>query len=511
MIDNYLLSMIALSPLLGVFVLAFVPRRQAGAVKLIAISATLIPLVLAFVMYGQFDSAAQETQFVEQAEWINIPIGTPGGSFDLSIQYELGVDGLSMPLVLLAAIIGTLGAVASAGITKRWKEYFILFLLMEVGMLGLFMSLNLFMFFIFFELTLIPMFFLIAIWGYFDREKAAVKFLLYNGVGSAILLISFVVLFMNVWTLNIQEIIAIFTDPAGEANTPDSPGYVSEGLRLGLFVALLIAFGIKIPIVPFHTWMLKSYQESPVPMVMISSGVLIKMGAYGLIRLGVGFFPEWAVTLSSLLAVIGLINVLYGAVLALVQSDLKMVLAYSSVSHMGIVLLGISAMNAAGFQGAIFQMVSHGLVAALLFFLIGVIEQRTGTTTIAELGGLAKSMPFVSGILLTAAMASLGLPGMSGFISEFQAFLGLFNAKPALAAVGTLGIILTAVYMLRAVLATTFGPAPEKWRGIADARTVEVIPMAVLLGFVILIGVYPAVLSDVLQATLQNIVPRIGG
>lgn len=505
---SFLLSLIAFMPLIGILVLAFIPRDKAGTIKLIGILATLPSLLLSFVMYAKFDFAQAGMQFVQKLDWIHIPLIINTEQRVLFINYELGVDGLSMPLVLLAAIIGTLAAVASMAISKRWKEYFILFLLTEIGTLGLFMSLNLFLFFIFFEIALIPMFFLIAIYGYLDREKAAMKFLLYNGVGSAILLITFVTLFIKTSTLNILEITESLTNPMSYINMN---GFFSEELRLGLFIALLIAFGIKIPIVPFHTWMLKSYQESPVPMIMISSGIMIKMGAYGLIRMGVGFFPEWAVALAELLAILGVINILYGAVLAFVQRDLKMVLAYSSVSHMGIILLGIASMNITGFQGAIFQMVSHGMIAALLFFIIGVISERTGTTVIGELGGLAKSMPFNSGVFMAAAMASLGLPGMSGFISEFQSFMGLFREMPIIAAIGTLGIILAAAYLLRAVLRTTFGPTPERWQGIMDTRPVEVLPMAILLGFVVLIGVYPAVLGDVLQGTLPNLVPRIGG
>lgn len=507
-LQRYLLTMIVLSPLLGIVALMLTPRHRAGTVKLIGIVATFIPLLLSLVMYVQFDLNQEEMQFVQQMEWINIPIPLSTGIGYLPIAYEVGVDGLSMPLVLLASLIAFLGAIASSSISKRWKEFFVLYLLMEIGLLGVFMSLNLFLFFIFFELALIPMFFLIAIWGFMDREKAAIKFLIYNGVGSGIMLISFILLFILTMTLNIQEIANQLTDPLSQLNTGS---FVTENMRLGLFIALLIAFGIKMPIVPFHTWMLKSYQESPFAMIMISSGIMIKMGAYGIIRLGVGFFPQWAVDLAPILALLGLINLLYGAVLALVQKDLKMVLAYSSVSHMGIVLLGIAAMNEVGFQGAIFQMVSHGLIAALLIYMISVIYERTQTTVLNELGGLARSMPFISGIFLAAALASLGLPGMSGFISEFQSFLGLFNSLPVYAAIGTLGIILTAVYMLRATLQTTFGPTPDRYHEVVDARPIEVLPMAVLLALVILIGIYPAVLSDVVQATLQNLVPGIGG
>ncbi|WP_134702530.1 NuoM family protein [Ammoniphilus sp. YIM 78166] len=506
--DTMLLTLITFSPLLGLVLLAFIPRTQAGTIKLIGILSTVLPLLLTFVMYAGFDFNLAALQFHEQIRWFAIP----ADQVEFPIYYEMGVDGLSMPLVMLAALIGFFASVAGAiFIKKRWKEFYILFLIMLIGMIGVFTSQNLFLFFIFFEFTLIPMFFIMGIWGYVEREKAAFKFLLYNGVGSAIMLIVFVALFMNVWTLSFKEIADALTNPMSPYNIQEAPGYIDETLRYGLFLALLIAFAIKMPIAPLHTWMVKAYQESPAPAVLVSSGVLIKIGAYGLIRFNIGFFPEVAMDMAQVLAVLGLINIIYGALLALVQKSLKMVLAYSSLSHMGIVLLGLASMNAVGFQGAIFQMVSHGLVAALMFFIVSMIFERTSTAELEDLGGLAKSMPFVAGMFLAAAMASAGLPGMSGFISEFMAFLGLFREMPIHAAIGTLGIILTAVYLLRAVLGTTYGPTPERWASLSDARPLEVLPMVIILGFILLIGVYPSVLSDPMQATLHNIVPRIGG
>lgn len=506
--NSTLLTLITLSPLLGLVLLAFIPRTQVGALKLIGVLSTIPAIIMSFMMYVGFDYNQSGLQYAQKVEWFSVPVD----QLSFPIAYEMGVDGLSMPLVLLSSIIGFFAAIAGCVfVKKRWKEFFILFTIMLTGMLGVFTSQNLFLFFIFFEMTLIPMFFVIGIWGFSDREKAAIKFLLYNGVGSAIMLIVFVALFMNVWTLSFTEIKEAFTNPMSPFNVQESPSYISEGLRLGLFIALLIAFAIKMPIAPLHTWMMKAYRESPAPAVLISSGVLIKIGAYGLIRFNVGFFPEAAQQLAGLLAALGVINILYGALLALVQSNLKLVLAYSSLSHMGIVLLGIAAMNTVGFQGAIFQMVSHGMVAALLFFIVSVIFERTQTDELSELGGLARSMPFTGGMFLAAAMASAGLPGMSGFISEFTAFLGLFKEMPVLAAIGTLGIILTAVYLLRAVLGTTYGPTPERWTKLADVQPIEALPMIIVLGFIVLIGVYPSVLSEPMQATLQNIVPRIGG
>jgi len=514
LLNSILLSLIIFSPIIGILVLAFVPKQQIGVIKQIGIFATILPLILAFMLFASFDYNQAQLQFVEKAQWVSIPVGSPqmGEVFAFAINYELGVDGVSMPLMVLTAIIGTMAAVASWQIKKRHKEYFILFLILLMGMFGVFAAQNLLLFFIFFEMTLVPMYFLIGIWGYPDRERAANRFLIYNGVGSAIMFIAFLVIYLSIPgadgnpTMNIAEL-------SQALNSPDNPVLqnIAPTFMFGLFLAIFIAFGIKLPIFPFHTWMLKVHVQAPPSIVMIHSGILLKMGAYGLIRFGIGFFPEQAYQFSKWMAIIGVINILYGAILAFVQKDLKMVLAYSSISHMGIVLLGLAAMNTIGFQGAIFQVISHGFISALMFFLIGIIWERTESSMLADLGGLAKSMPFISGILLTAAMASLGLPGMSGFISEFLAFLGLFGVMPVLAAVGALGIILTAVYLLRAVLRATFGPMPDRYQGAADAQPVEVIPMVVLLGFIILLGIYPAVLSEPLQETLKTIVPIVQG
>jgi NADH-quinone oxidoreductase subunit M len=515
-LSSYLLSLITFSPLLAILILLFVPKQQGGVIRQIGVLGTLLPLVLSILLFVQFDQGKEGLQFVEDVPWISIPVQflAEGSIQYMHIDYEMGVDGVSMPLIVLTAIIATLAAVASLSLKKRLKEYFILFHILLIGMLGVFATQNLFFFFIFFELTLVPMFFLIGIWGYSERERAANRFLLYNGIGSGIMLLAFITLFLMPLmflgqqpTLNIGENVQLLSDPTAiEAIDEMMPD-----LRFGVFLALFIAFGIKLPIFPFHTWMLRVHVQAHPAIVMIHSGILLKLGAYGLLRIGIAAFPDLAVDWAFWMAVIGVVNILYGAILAYVQKDLKMVLAYASISHMGIVLLGYAAMNTFGFQGAIFQIISHGLISALLFFLIGVIWERVGTSQLDELGGMAKSMPFVSGVLLAAAMAYLGLPGMSGFISEFTAFLGLFDAMPYVAAVGTLGIILTAVYMLRATLRTTFGPTVAQLEGKADAQPLEVVPMIVLLGFIILIGVYPAVLSDPLQETLKSIVPIIAG
>lgn len=494
--DQILLNLIALSPQLGILILAFIPKEQRRAILGVGTLIPLIPLVLSFYAYWSYSTGtgifANGPKYTESYQWFTMA---------MDVSYELSLDGFSLALVVMTAIIGFLAAIAGQFIRTRIKEFFVLFLLLEVGMLGVFMAQNLLLFFLFFEITLIATFFLIGVWGYQNREKAANSFLIYNGIGSAIMLIAFIGIFMNTGTFDIDMIVTQFAD-----------GTISEGLKFGLFLAIFIAFGIKLPIFPFHTWMLKVHVEAPPAVVMIHSGVLLKMGAYGLLRFGYGFFPDQVEKWATAIALLGLVNILYGAILAFVQRDLKMVMAYSSISHMGIVLFGIAALNSEGFQGAIFQMISHGFISALMFFIIAVIYDRTKTTYIDELGGLAKSMPFVSGVLLTAAMASLGLPLMSGFISEFQAFLGMFlTDMKVIAAFGALGLILTAVYLLRAVLRTTYGATADKWKGLGDARLLEAFPMMVFLGLIVIIGTFPEYLGKILQSTITDLLSRIGG
>ncbi|MFH5187604.1 NuoM family protein [Paenibacillus sp. TAB 01] len=539
--SSYILSLIAFSPLLGVLVLLFMPKHQGMWIKTVAIIATLIPLALSAWLYSAFNQQLEGMQFKEELGWITVPLNHEAQglnqltSFYLQFKYTMAVDGLSLPLVFLTALVATMAALASVYIKKRWKSYYIWFLLLETGMFGVFMAQDLFLFFIFFEITLIPMFFLIGIWGYMERERAANKFLIYNGIGSAIMLIAFFILVTTAGFGQVSndsgtsifysgDLSVISSHLFGEGsyvNQADveggNPFFLSIAMKWTLFVMLLVAFGIKLPIFPFHTWMLKVHTEAPPSVVMIHSGILLKMGAYGFIRFGVLLFPQQATQWATVLAVLGVINIIYGAVLALVQKDFKLVLAYSSISHMGIVLLGIAAFNTTGLEGAVFQLVSHGLISALMFLLVGAIYERTQTTMLDHLGGLAAKIPFISGILLVSGMASLGLPGLSGFVSEFLAFVGLFETKKVLTVIATLGVILTAVYVLRGVLSITYGPLKVQTETIKDARLIEAIPMIVLVAFIVVLGIYPAVLSAPLQQTVGSFdqfihtVAKIGG
>jgi len=505
--NGSILPLLVFSPLAGILLLLFVKGQQEKVIKVIGILATLPALLFSLYLFFQFRAGEKLSQYSLKLEWFRF------GNFKefdpnlYAVRFELGVDGFSLVMLVLTSVLCTLAAIASMHIKKGWKGYFLLFFTLQIGMLGVFTAENLILFFLFFEVTLIPMFFLIGKWGFEKREQAAYSFLIYNGLGSAILLIVIMILFAKTGTSNIAVLQQII--PSGGVTLISN---VSPELKYGLLIALIIAFGVKLPIFPLHTWMLRVHVQAPPSIVMLHAGVLLKIGAFGLIRFGMGIFPEQFSNISIFIIVLGLINLLYGAFLALIQKDFKMVLAYSSISHMGIVLIGLGAMNEAGIQGAIFQVVSHGLIAALLFFLVGVMYERTKTTELAELSGLAKSMPIFSGFLLAGGMASLGLPGMSGFVSEFMAFLGVFEQYPVLGGLGAVGLILTAVYVLRAVLAITFGEIGKaSLNALADVKGMEWAPLLVLMGLIVLVGVYPTILADPLTDTMKTILLGLGG
>ena len=503
--NEWLLALLVFSPVIGMLFLLFAPKNNEKMIKLIGIAATLPALFISVLLFIRHRAGFELGSLDIHWDWFSFA-DFPENPSLYEVPFELGIDGLSLVMLVLTAILSTLSAVASLGIKHGWKGYFLLFLLLQTGIMGVFAAGNLILFFIFFEITLVPMFFLIGKWGYLEKERAAYSFLIYNGLGSAVLLIVIMVLFAKTGTSNIEALEQIITHGGMMLMSN-----ISEELKWGLLIGLIVAFGVKLPIFPLHSWMLKVHVQAPPAIVMLHAGVLLKIGAFGLIRFGLGIFPEQFSDISYFIIVLGLVNLLYGAFLALIQKDFKKVLAYSSISHMGIVLIGIGAMNEAGIQGAIFQVVSHGLIAAMLFFLVGVIYERTGTSIISEMGGLAKLLPAASGFLLVAGLASLGLPGMSSFVGEFMAFLGLFQEEPMLGAIGALGLILTAAYVLRAVLAITYGKGGEAASDWKDIQRAEWLPLCLLTGLIVLIGVYPAILADPLTDTLQNIMIGLGG
>ncbi|MGD7007087.1 complex I subunit 4 family protein [Metabacillus sp. 84] len=496
--NSLVLTLLVFSPLAGAAVLLFIPKKHVRAVRLTGVFAAMPALILSSIILVQYALGAGIERFTVSVPWFKMGSVSLGGEYFFTVDYELGIDGFSLIMLILASVLAVLAAFSSALIQSGLKAYFSLLLIVETGMLGVFAAENLILFFIFLEVTLVPMFFLIGKWGFREREKAAWYYLLFNGAGSAVLLIVIVYLFALTGTVNIGKLIDLAKD-------------FPEPLQLGLMLALLVSFGVKLPIVPLHTWMVHVHAQAPPPVVMLHSGVLLKIGAYGLIRFGMGIFPEAFQTLGTAFLILGTVNFLYGALLALIQTDFKRILAYSSVSHMGIVLIGLGAVNEAGIQGAIFQTVSHGFISALLFLLAGQLAMRFQTTDIRELGGLAKRLPQLSGILLAGGMASLGLPGMSGFISELMAFMGIFLVQPELGAVAALGLILTAVYVLRAILSMTFGKEKGLAEPTQDLRWQEAGPAWVLLVLIISIGIFPDGLAVPLQPAIETIMKGIGG
>lgn len=504
MSSEYVLLCLLFSPFIGILVLFFLPKQAEKMIKIVGVAATLPSLLLSVYIFLQYQAGQLLSSYHLAYDWFQIGHFKEHDSNLYAVRFELGVDGFSLVMLVMTALLTTLAAIASLYVKKEWKGYFILFLLLQVGMLGVFIAENLLLFFLFFEMTLVPMFFLIGKWGYAQKEKAAYSFLIYNGLGSAVLLIVIMILFAKTGTSNIAALQQII--PHGGVTTGS---IISDQLKAGLLLSLIIAFGVKLPIFPLHSWMLRVHAQAPTPLVMLHAGVLLKIGAYGMIQFGMGIFPEQFKEIAYYLIIVGVINFLYGAFLAFVQTDFKMVLAYSSISHMGIVIIGIGVLNEAGLQGAIFQVVSHGLIAALFFFLVGIIYEREHTSQMKTLRGMTKRMPIIAGFLLTVGLASLGLPGMSGFVSEFMVFLGLFQGYPVLGAIAAFGLMMTVVYVLRAVLTITFGES--KRSSTDDVRPREWIPLLVLTGLIVMIGVYPALLTEVLKESIQLMLLRIGG
>ncbi|SET24862.1 NADH-quinone oxidoreductase subunit M [Salinibacillus kushneri] len=488
------LSLLVFSPAIGILALLMTRNSDNNQrTHVLALLSSFIPLLLSIFVFALFQGG---NQLEERVSWITFQVAER----TLTLDYELAVDGFSVLLIILTTVVSLLAILSARWmVNKDLNLFFIFMLFLEIGTLGVFSAHNLILFFVFFEITLIPMFFLIGKWGGTDREEAAFRYIIYNGLGSMLLLLAIAVIFINVGNTNFSVVADFFS------------GGEQKRFQAGMAIALLLAFGVKLPIFPLHSWMVKVHVHAPPALVMIHAGVLLKIGAYGLIKFGVFFFPEGFEILAPVIAILGLINLLYGAFLAFRQTELRAVLAYSSISHMGLILLGVAALNEAGIQGAIFQAVSHGLISALFFLLVGILLVRTQTTHLKRLSGLARLTPLLAGYFLVAALAGLGLPGMSGFVSEFTVFLGIFKTMPVIGAIGTLGLIMTVVYFLRAILNMTFGSYRNTFGNLKDLRTEEVISATILLLCIIGIGIFPNSVALTIQQTLETILVGIGG
>ena len=483
-----LLSAIIFLPLVGAIAIALTPRENVRAPRAIAALFSAASLVLSLVVFFGFRPGQAGAQFVEKVPWIP----------SLGVSYFLGVDGLNLPMVVLTALLTFLAVLASWRIELRPKEYFAILLLLETGVLGVFSALDLALFFLFWEVELIPMYLLIGIWGGPRREYAAIKFVVYTLLGSAMMLVGILALYFRTPAPHTFDMLAM-------AQMRWEPAFASV-----VFLFLFFGFAVKLPVFPFHTWLPDAHVEAPTAVSVLLAGVLLKMGAYGMLRINVGILPDAAKQYALLIGILAVINVLYGAAVSMVQKDLKAMVAFSSISHMGYVLLGMAALSYVSLSGAALQMFTHGMITGLLFLLVGSVYERTHTRQIAEMGGLAPRMPLLAAVFVMAGLASLGLPGMAGFIAEFTVFVGSFPSIPVLTILGAAGIVVTAGYLLWMLQRVFFGPLNPHFATLGDAHGVEVVPLVALVGIIILIGVYPALLTDVVSSGIAPLTARLG-
>jgi NADH-quinone oxidoreductase subunit M len=511
-----ILTWITFLPILGMVVVLALPKEQREMMKWVSAGVTFLQLILAVIMYLKFDrsmlgiNTAEGMQFVERASWINIDSIAWFGR--VQIEYFLGVDGLSVSMVLLTALICFVAIFASWNIDKALKGYMAMFLLLDTGMMGVFVALDFFLFYVFWEVMLLPMYFLIGIWGGPRREYAAIKFFLYTLLGSVLMLLAIIALYFSVSVVDPATGQKLHTFNMIAMMNPANyePGSLLAGIgtywRYLAYIALFIGFAIKVPMFPFHTWLPDAHVEAPTAISVILAGVLLKMGTYGMLRVNYAMFPEIARDTSWYLALFAFINIVYGALCAMAQKDFKKLIAYSSVSHMGVVLLGMAALNTQGMVGAVFQMFNHGTITAMLFLIVGVIYDRAHTRDLDAFGGLALTMPRYTGIMTVAFFAALGLPGLSGFISEAFSFLGAFQTHRAVTIASTLGIVLTAGYMLWTLQRVFLGQPNEKWKALPDLNGREALTLVPLAVIVITLGVYPSLMLELMTSSLNHLV-----
>ena len=504
---EHILSWLIWLPIIGMVAIAFIPREKEDVIKITAAATTGLQFLLTLVLWKNFDSGSGAMQFMERAEWIP----------SFNIAYILGVDGLSLPMAILTGLLCFLGIFVSWNINKAVKGYFALFLLLDTGIMGVFLSMDFFLFYIFWEVMLLPMYFLIGIWGGPQREYAAIKFFLYTLFGSVLLLVGILGLYFSCGkTFDILELMQVAPQALGGVMW-----WGMSGIKV-IWILLFIGFAIKVPVFPFHTWLPLAHVEAPTAISVLLAGILLKLGVYGILRINYGLMPDGVYWFSGALAFLGLINVIWGGLCALAQTDLKKLVAYSSVNHMGYALIGMAAVIAAseanglnlkaaqaGLGGAVFQMFNHGTISAMLFILVGVIYDRAHHREIAGFGGLAAQMPIYAGITALAFFAGLGLPGLSGFISEAMCFIGAFPVYRGIVIASTIGILLNAAYFLWAFQRIFFGELNEKYTNLPEINRLELFTVVPLLIITLFFGIYPAPYLDVISSTMNVIIDHV--
>ena len=504
--DFPILSVILFVPLVGAILVLLTPKEDENSIRGLATAISLVPLALSLVVwFGVTDMGGGEMRYVEEAQWIPT----------FNVYYRLGVDGISAPLAVLTAFLTTLSLFYSAFTIKtRVKEYFFLFFLLEMGMFGVFFSLDFILFYVFWEIGLVPMFLLIGVWGGKRRLYAAIKFFLYTLAGSVAMLLAILFVYFQTGTFSIIEAVRL------------QPFTGNTALAVAAFWAFFIAFAIKVPSFPFHTWLPDAHTEAPTAGSVILAGVLLKLGAYGLIRIALPLFPDqfrYFTYNVPVIPIVAVISMVYGALVCMAQWDLKRLIAYSSVSHMGFVLLGISAAAASlgmsgradsaaiALNGATMQMFTHGIITGALFFLVGIIYERAHTRELKAFGGLGSKLPYFYGITLLTAFASLGLPGLAGFWSEFFVFRGTLDIIPIFAIIGALAIVFTAAYILWKIVQYVFLGTfdEEKWGGLTDMEWWEKVTMWPLVAVMVGIGIYPAPLLELFNSATTALMAQL--
>lgn len=486
-----ILSFITFFPLAGAVFLIFIPGHKENFLRSLALTIALITFIFSLYLYFNFDSQTAEPQFVEESAWLGY-----------GIKYHVGIDGISLFLVLLTTFLMPIAILSSwRYIEKRVKEYLIFILILEAGILGVFVSLNLFLFYVFWEAMLIPMYFLIGVWGGSRRIYATLKFVLFTMAGSLLMLVAIFFLYSiyykatGVYSLNLFDYYNLILNP---------------NIQVWLFLAFALAFAIKVPMFPFHTWLPDAHVEAPTAGSVILAAVLLKMGTYGFLRFALPLFPEATMKFLPLLAVLSLIGIIYGGLMALIQKDIKSLVAYSSVSHMGLIMLAVFALNVESVQGAIYQMLNHGLSTGALFLIVGILYERAHTRLIKDFGGVSKQMPVFAAFFLICMLSSVGLPGLNGFIGEILCIFGIFKANKILAIIAVSTVILAAGYLLWMFQRVMHGPITnEKILSFKDMNRREIAYLIPIVVMMFWMGIYPQTFLRKMDSSVASLLNRI--